>query len=357
MTSQATYDIWLSDQQGNRIQLLTAWSRLEYTRILGDVGAMTLLLTEIPNINWRRDMRLGIYRDNKFDALYLLDRVRANVKLGTVELSAVCPNHLLKRRIVAYNEKTTGGKYAASALDSIMYDVVERNLGASAGAARMISNLSIIMPAGTASTTTITTAWQNVLSMLRKLFDLSVKQKAPQFFALYAQGETRLVFEIRPVLWGMDRTISKTGQVVFSPSLGTADNLAVEMDWSDEITAAYVTGQGQQNVGSIVVVNDSAVDDGPFGRIESVANASTSSDSAGQEAAGYAELAKRKRRQKQYATIIPVGPAEYKRGWDLGDKISVVNGTFRFDAVVQGVHVLADGNGESITPKLVSYDY
>lgn len=136
-------------------------------------------------------------------------------------------------------------------------------------------------------------AWQQVLSVMQSIAQVSTEQRLPIIFDIvYRPGDFGGLGELEYRLWIKQRGLTR--DIVFAPEIGNLNDPVLTKDWTEEVTWVHVGGPGT-GIGRLVagVVDPEASLSSPFYPIEGFVELSDESNNSqlALENAGKAELA------------------------------------------------------------------
>lgn len=257
--SQAQYEIYLSDHTGRafRRNITGMVMTVEATRVVNGIGqcSVTLLPDLLDESYFHRDARIAIYRSLPgrvpsllFNTIYLLRRKKTSYEQATKKrvLLAVCLNHLISRRKIAYKAASSQARKVTTAIDDMIKAFVAENIGASATDATRDLSAYITIGANltAAPTTTKAAAYRPLLQVCQELAQASAEAGTYLAFDLSALTEDTFLFETYTGQRGVDRRQGSANQFVLSLQRGNFDNIELDRDWSGEVTRAYAGAQG-----------------------------------------------------------------------------------------------------------------
>lgn len=342
-----------------------AFARLSYMLAERQAGPLELTLPSdqrLPLSLFAKDSVLLITRDvgagPALVAPWLVRRRRlARDSSGQLRLTIAARhiNDLLARRIVVAAAGSAAADKTAFA-DDLIKAVVREQLVAPTDAARAMAALSVQADLGAAPSVSKAFAYQNVLSVLQNVCQMS------------AEAGTYLGFEVQSVAFGsyqlvtyvgqrgVDRRITSGRYLPIGPDAGIGA-YAVEDDWTAEATAIYAGGQGQAELRDLAsAANATASAASPVGRAERfrqatmVAFGNTAGLTDEAEAALYADQAR-----VRFDGLAQDAPgAIYGRDYGWGDLLTVTAEGRTFDCRVDPVRVIEDDQGETRDIRLTS---
>jgi len=363
----ATYQLWLYDPFGNNRVLIEKWTRLVYTLVVNDAGALTLTMpAALPLDYFTQDARLQVMRSVngapfalESDAPWLINYVRAYTENGARlhEIRATRPVALLEGRIVA---AASGSAYAqkTAAADNMIKAICRESLGTLVlDAGRDLSSyISVQADMSKAPSITKDFARAYVLRTCQEIAQASADHDTtptPLFFDVTQVG-SGLVLRTYTGQRGNDHTYnSGNPAVVLSEERGNLINPSLEYDYSNEKTYIYAGGQGTGTSQLIGTASDPVrIKRSPFGRREgwvSNTNATTTA-SCNYEAA--TALRKGRPSITFSGTIQSIPGAEYGVDWGWGDKLTAISNDMQMNCRVDTLSVTVESGKEQIDGKL-----
>lgn len=382
-----TYTLWLTTPTGERLAVFDRFLSLDYRRTLNAVGVRQrmrinspypLVLTlpydaddtihHLPLASIGRDYRLEVWRSvagglQELDTgtVWLIQRVTKRILPDgqrVIELGAVPALDILGRRIVAYAAETSQARKSGPA-DDLMKAIVRENLGSSADTTRNASAwLAVANDISAAAHVTKAFARRNVLTVLQELAEASAQAGVDLFFDIVAPTPGTLRFETYAHTRSADHSYGNTlgmPVVVLSAETGTLMSVLRSTDWGDELTHAYVAGQGAQAAREMVLIaDDHRAGIVPFGRREILRDARHVATTAALTAEGHAALHHGLPIDLFQAVVLSRPPyAVYGLHWRFGDIVSAEFDGEIMRCRIDTVHVHVDREGEHIEADLV----
>jgi hypothetical protein len=355
-----------------------SFGSLEYTNVVGDVGAFNISLPypQFDISKARKDSRLVVWRKPPGGARYLdfVGLVRSDPTPEIYQrgselysiLRGVSYNHILKRRVVAYRVDEAGFWHSGAA-DNVMKDFVYENLGAGAVGARDITAQGFTIQ----SQTTLGTAcdrqasFNNLLETLQAVSDDSrtVESTCIYFGMVPLNNGWQMEFRTNPRQWGNDHrhpsgpgaVTGVNGPVVLSLNRQNIDNASFVNNSIDEITMVYGLGQGEGVARAIVTATDlGRAGMSPFNLIEGVVNANNSSPIGDVLAAAQALLRAGRPRRSFSASIVSTPGTIYGLHWGFGDYVTTEFLGNIMDCRIEAVTVRIADSDENITAQIRS---
>lgn len=148
----------------------------------------------------------------------------------------------------------------------------------------------------------------------------SIAALADLGYAAGRDADGRILFR---VLATRDRTAASANPVIFSPNLGTVEEMIFTEDGAGNHNALYVLGAGTGVTRLVQSVLDSP-DISAHARRELALDARDADTAAAATDAGKAELARQAALRLRFTALPPhLGPHAYRRDWDVGDLVTL----------------------------------
>jgi hypothetical protein len=370
----ATYEIWLADDEGNRLENLNQFTNLEYVIAIGETGWFNLELPYDADLlamdSTKPDRQIHIMRAPDGGSLaleqaYFIERWAFPTSNGltTCKLAGSGLNKLLDRRIVGYYAGSSQASMTGVEADDMMKRIVDDALGSDANTdydgnpvtGRDIEALGFSIEAEATLAPQISRAfsWQNLLSTLQGIQAQTKAEGDETFFNIVATGTSPLTCEFRTYINqpGDDRTGGQPNALRFGTEWGNVDNPTLTVDYADLKNFVYIGGSGQESARAIEEVSDAAsIALSQFGRRETFATDTSTDVTAVLQSAGYTRLTQNKVKTTFTAEIQDTPDAPYggANGWNAGDKITISYIGRQIDAIVRRVRVYIGVDGEQV---------
>lgn len=354
------YELWYTDPEGNRLELLDTTLGFEYVITYGDIGACAINMphdTRRVYVEQSPDRRVHIWRgaDNsilQLDGIFFT-RSWGNTTdingFNSIALSGRDLNYLLDSRIVAYAAESSQAK-KTDFIDDMMKEIFNENLLSGAtDTDRDLSglNLSVSADLGDGDSITKSFAWRNVLAVLQGLQQTSKALGTEVFFNIRATSPTSYIFETYTGQPNNDRTITTgTNPLIFGTEFGNVINPFYSENFIAERNYIYSGGRGQGSDRNIQEVEDTTrINQSVWNRKEGFINASGTTD-ATVTAIGNEALEANRPKKIFRATILSTPNTPYGGdGWRVGDKLTITYRNQQFDVLVRSGHVKVDNRG------------
>jgi hypothetical protein len=177
--------------------------------------------------------------------------------------------------------------------------------------------------------------------------------------AAAAAGGTYLAFDVVPDgsgfefqtfvdVWGEDRRAT----VLLAAEMGTLAGVGLITDWTQEYTAVYASGRGNEVIAA-VAVDSARVATSPFGRIETYLNASNAATADAVSGAANADLQAGRPREQFSASLVEQPGTVYGVELYLGDVVAAEHAGTRYTCRVEPVAItLAENGAETVDVQL-----
>lgn len=371
MTAKKKYQVWWSNDRGERLIQLDQLAFLNYSKIVNGIGTCNIGLPyeKYGNI-WKEDYRVEVYRrpslraDLRLENIFFMQepiiRTRMEDNVTILDMTGHDAMTMLGRKIIKYKSGTTQSRKLVDPIDDMMKEIVDENMGAAAyadDADRAIPyNLGYFQVQADASAGAIVEkafAYRNVLDVLKELGRLS-RQLTPEIFFDVVPVTSKL-FEFRTYSnqRGADRRFS-AGKSAFYFSLerGNLEGPSYEFDTFEEKNVVYVGGQGEGESRDLIErENTDRSELSVWARREmfkdarnvEYGNTSILNDE-GDEALGENEPEKR-----FVSNFLDAPGSRYGVDWDFGDRVTASYAGIQFDVDIKQVQVtLQDDGSEKI---------
>lgn len=365
------HELWLTDDRGNRLDLLDEVESFSWTRVINDIGRCRIVLKgNFDRSLLARDNRIEVWRaptptsDLRLEDTYLIRRpiITTNaVGLQRQTVFAMSPTELLSRRIVAF---VTGSSQSSKTdlVDDMMKEIVDENLGASAGvddfgASRSFDSsfFGVQADAGAGPSITKSFAWRNVLVILQDLSDAAREAGTEVYFAIVPTSVTTFEFQTFIDQPGQDRRLpAGSGPILFSLDQGNIEVPVLEDDFEDEVNYVYGGGQGEAAGRDIQEVRDlDRINASIWNRREAFRDSRHEATSAGVTDEAEIRLIEGRPKRRFSADLLSVDGARYGLDWDFGDRVTVEYLKEQFNALTRAVSISVDSEGlETVTGRL-----
>lgn len=393
----ATYEFWLSDDSGRRIDLLENISFASFARAVSGLGTIQVGIPFRPFANqfnpyFKPDWRIEAWRSPAYgipmrcEDVFLLRKphvyTRAQDGMDMISFYGRNGLDLLKRRSViqlpgtSYTEKT-------AQIDNMMKAIVRQQMlyGSALDPAGAVDNtrawpsgeFSVQGDVGLGTSLTRAFAGRVVYDILDDLRKASIQSN------LTSSANYRIYFDMVPRWFSPSDTSSgarqgwefrtyanlrggdRTTGIEFSSENENLKAPEYSISHLDEVNVAIVTGNGRGSAQQYTTVTDSVrVGVSRWNRVEKVVSASNETSTTGLADAGKTALGNGKPKEDLNVTFLNTegGPntprSLYGIDWDLGDKVRVNVAEKQFYAEIGSVYVAIDENGkETITARNV----
>lgn len=389
----ADYELWLTDDAGRRMALLTEFGEpafFSYTRAVNGLGTASVGIPYVPffakiNPPFQPDWRIEIWRSAahgipmRREDVYMLRKPNIYSRADGMQIIHFYGRNgydLLRRRSVIQRAGTSHALKTDNA-DDMMKAIVREQMvyGSAVDEDGVVDNsrawpqyeFTVDADLGLGPSITLGFHGKSVIDVLKDIkantFQLNLNNSSNRriFFSVEAVSlavtnslsPLGWVFRTRADLFGTDRTSG----IEFSEENENIQTPSYAEDHLDEFNTVIVNGNGSGASMLIEVVTDSdRVNSSRWNRCEKVLSASNQATTTALQNAGYSELDKGKPKI-DFPVIFLNTPGSRKHprsmyglDWDLGDLLRVNYAKKQFDVECTIVYVSVDENGkETIT--------
>jgi hypothetical protein len=363
----ASYELWLSRDDGTRLASLDMVSQFEYTMAFHQVGTCKLVLPDtVDRTMLNADRRVEIWRApagarSILERVYLLrkfEEVTDSNGVRTYVLTGYDGNDLLRRRIVDYPGGTAWAEKTDEA-DDMCKAIVRENLSDSCvNNNRKISTTYLTIAEDTSQGPTLTDfsfPFRNVLTVLQEIAEAADTAGTPIYWDMVPVSRVQWQFQTWTGQPGVDHTyVNRVAPVIVGQEYGTLQEPTLELDYSEEVTRIIAGGEGDDEDREIKYADDlPRYRRSAFGWAEAYEDASEQEDEDGLTAAAYKALAAGRPKLRFAATLVESLGVRYGIHWRWGDKLTAMYGQDNYSCIVKTLRVQVDGNGrESIEARL-----
>lgn len=358
----ARYSCYLDDAFGVRLADASNFISLSYTRVVNDVGSLTLVLPGDYPMQYviAPDGRIEVWRklDSgreylETDAVWLIKKVAQKLDargLKTIVLEAVTPLHLLREpgRFVNYVAGSAQTSYSAAAADDQIKQVARQNIGTSASGARDIS-LYVTVDANVSQAASIAKsfAWRDCLKVMQEFADASTQAGTYCAFDIVATAPDALSFRTFTQQRGVDhRFPGGNNPVLLSPEMGNLGEVEPTQDWSEEVTYALAAGQGEESSRLTASAQDTARQAAsPFGLRELFVDATQYSSTTGLSNEAAAAVRRGRPRRVFRGRVLDTPDTQYGVHWGWGDFVTAQAFGVLIDCRIEAVTITVQAGG------------
>jgi hypothetical protein len=352
------YTVYLDTPLGVRLAVLP-FLKLTYTLAVNTIGTCEVVLPESVDAGlFRRDSRIEVWRSIdggpeylEADKHWLVRKITRTIAANgsrTLTIGCVCPNDILRRRVVAYPANNANAPFALPA-DGVIRGLITTNIAGDINETRDVipADLSsLFYAAGNASAgiaVAVQAARENVLETCRDVCAAAADAGAYLAFDTVWDG-SRLAVNTYIGQRGVDhRFPGGLNPVILGPDFGTMTDVEITEDYTGEWTCVIVPS------GPTTATDDARVAASPFNHIEVVATGINTPVSGQLTSLVQNEL----RRGRPVRTIVgqiqDTPGTQYGKQWGWGDRVTVQVEGINYDARVDAVTVTVEGGKETIT--------
>lgn len=351
------YNIVMTDPFGRSYpdRYLNDFISLVYGRHEMEVGQLVIDLPDThPPYTYRQHNRIYVWDGNALagDVFWLVTKVerRMDENGGWVnQVTATDPNVLLTYRY-AMDYSGDPRTVVIGECAQAIYEIVTNQLGIDATGSAIATNpardISAYFEVSAPPTGTPlafkTFAWQQLLSTIAALCQTSFEQGVYLTFDIVRLNNDKLQFR----LYTGQRGIDRRGIITLSDERESLSNIRYVTDWTEAATAVVAAGQGEESDREVVyVVDQTRINDSPFGYIESFRDARHIDDLTHLQTEAYARLNDGRPRIFAQAALQERADSRWGIHFNFGDQVTVAVQDALFDARIRGFEVsVRDGD-------------
>jgi len=254
---------------------------------------------------------------------------------------------LLARRIITATAGSAGGSKSDPA-ETVMKEWVLEQVGASAGAGRVTTGLSIEADGANGNTVTMGRSYKGVLGVLQEVASIGGGD-----FDVVGTGPATCEFRWYTGQRGTDRTAS----VIFALERGNMAEPSLRVARQNEVNAVLVAGQGSGAARELVWRTDATlIDDSTWNRCELFRDARNESATAGLNSVGDGALEEAKPRWSIGFKVLQTPAYAYGVHYFLGDLVTAKFMTYSGTKKINAVSVAVNDGGMSEIIKMVEME-
>lgn len=357
----------LADALGTHLTTITGFGDaegpgLEYALSVGNPTA-PLILTVPGTFDaslFRLDGRIGVWRtiagrppvlDGQ--AIWLIRKWEYGPKGSYTKVTAYHANHLLSRRIIAYDAGTTYTSKSAAAADNQIKSFASQNLGSGIVSAdrdgvetqadisaylTIQSNLSLGQSVAKGATR------RQLDRVIQELEESSTT--AGTYLTTEIIAPTESTFELRTYTQqrGVDHTTGSNQPVILSETRGNIENVVLTIDRTEEKTFIVAGGGGQEAARLITTALDTTrMAESPFNRIELFVEDTNINDTTQLQDIADAALRASIPIIDVNADLVETPAVTRGLHFDLGDLLTVEHRGQQYDVRLDAIAVRAQG--------------
>lgn len=370
--AKAKYQIWWTDDRGNRIFQISKWAFLNYTRVVNGIGTANIGLPLAAykttdffiGADFKTDFRIEVWRTSRLGTRRRLEniffmqegviRTRQDDGVTIMDMTGHDPLGQLKRRIDKFRSGTAQSR-KTGAIDNVMKEIVDEQMGAAAladDAGRAVPyNAGIFRiqaDSGLGATITKSFAFRNILDVLKELHQMSQINAPKIYFDVVPITPTLFEFQTFQNQRGADRRQSaEKSAFLFSIDRGNLEAPSYEFDSFNEKNVVYVAGQGEGADRDRVERSTTRETSSVWGRREVFRDARTEDkdDTDALNAVGDEELGFRRPKQRFIANFLDTENSVYGIDWDFGNLHTANYAGLQFDFEIKIVYVTVEDDG------------
>lgn len=363
--TEALYEIYLSDDRGERVGVLEKYISFDLALVTNDYGPCEVVLDGVQYDieQFGKDYRLEFERNGDVlgEAPFLIVDKEIELSGGEyrITLSGLHANYILDLPIVAYY---AGSGPAASLVNQPCDDLIKRlaryNLDSLAqngphvlGTSDDLRDLAApdISPYFTvagdtsqAATTNKSFSRRKMLDIMQEIAETSYYQGVPLFFGIKTNDDGLLELDTQLGQWGTDRR----GELVISPEFNNLVNGKLSWNWQNEVTVAYVLGADENENRVVKAVQSPRTSASVFSWMERTYNASNITTDSVLESHGQALLNKNRAIIRLSGEVQETESFVYGEDWSFGDRLDAAFGSWTGSVWINRLRVKMDQKEE-----------
>jgi len=358
----AGYQIYYRTPEGDLLEIIQEFTRLEWARKENEVGAMTLTMPRlIDKSALRADSRLEIWRTSGGrtslvgkTVWFLQDWALSG---SYMELMAYDANWILSGAIVAYASGTTNAGCTSAAADDVSKAVVRGNLTTDATSDRDISAwLSVDPDLTLAQESTKDYSRRQVLPLLQELAQESREKGTYLAFDIEYVDSDSLIFKTFTGARGTNHGTTSVNPVILSEKFKSLEDVTYTERHGREYTYVYAGGQGKGDLRLVEGAEDTTRSRrSPFGRREGWVDARMCSTSDSLVAEACAALEAARPVKMITGKIVETEGCQFMVHYDFGDIVVAQFEDLSVDAHVDAVHGVVENGLETLDNRILGY--
>ncbi len=294
---------------------------------------------------WHRDIANSLAWTLDFEALIRWQAWYVTVDGALVyEVGGVGYVDLLARRVIYATAGSAGGTKSGPA-ESLMKAWVLEQVGASAGAGRVTTGLSIEADGAAGNTLTMGRSYKGVLPVLQEIAAIGGGD-------CDVVGTGAATFEFR--WYTGQRGTDRTATVIFALERGNMAEPSLRIARQNEVNAVLVGGQGEAAARALVWRTTAGlIDDSTWNRCEQFRDARNESTTAGLNAVGDKALDEGQPRWNIGFKVVQVPTCSYGVHYFLGDLVTAKFTAYTGTKKINAVSISCNDSGTSEVIKMV----
>lgn len=371
------YEFSLYSPDGQPVAILSKIVSASLARAVNAVGALQMIIpldlsSRLPNgytlNSYERDSRLVIRRRASplypwklvGDTIWFIRLVEFRLnQQGEYELqvTAYDANHIVQRRIVAYDAGTPQADKTGEA-DAVIKEIMDENFGpAATDPDRDLSaflSIAADLPAGTTPSIEKQFSRKNVLSVCQEICQTSTVNGVWLGFDVVCQSYNQFQFRTFTNQRGVDRRWPNgTNPLILAPEYNNLSQAEYTFDATSEVTFVYAGGTGEGEDRLVATASDPLrLEASPFNRIEEWYDSRNTTEETALEDDAEAELRKKRPRELFAGQINENQVALFGVHFDFGDYVTADFNGKKSNCRIDAFKIDLNENGETINVQL-----
>ena len=363
--SKQKYQIWWTDDRGNRILQIEDWAFLNYARIVNGISYLNL---GVPLAAYGdffvKDYKIEVWRaprvgeKRRLEDVYIARKPKYYTRTGDnvsmIEITSANGVSLLNERIEKFKATTSQAK-KTDKIDDMMKEIVDEHMGAAAYAddpdravPYNLGYFRIQADGGLGATETKSFSYQAVMPVLKALHKLSQQNGPKIFFDVVPVTPSIYEFRTYSTQRGSDKRFSAgKSTLLFALKNGNLRGPQLTEDNFGEKNVVYVAGEGEGTARTVVEREDTGLSkQSIWARREMYRDDRMTSTTAGLNSTGDEELGNNRPARRFISDMLSIPGSEYGVDWDLGDRATVEYVNRLIDIQILIVYVTVTDTGE-----------
>jgi len=361
------YELWLTTDEGSRIQLLDDSMSFEGVRTVNGIGQFTMTLKpEFDTDLIQPDRMVQVWRapsDGRLSLwnVYFIRRWSFVYSGNEEQITVAGPDmmDLLRRRIVCYGAGQTQTIKTDQADDMIKAVFNENAVNDTFGTlfgSRNWTGLSIEVNLAAGPTLEKAFAWRRMDQVSADIAQAAQTAGTEVFYYLEP------TVDLDTISFRLQTRINQPGVdlsdvLTFATEYGNMADPSYEEDWSNEVNYVYAAGQGVENLRYTQEVYDAArIGQSRWNRCEGFADARHSEALNQIREEGRQQLERGRPVRRFGARIVETEGTQYGRDWNWGDKVRARYRGMEFDCIIRTVRIWLEESGRETVDVRLEYE-
>lgn len=365
------YEVWLYNPEGTRIAFIDRFSALSFSRAFGTIGRFSMTLpysvefaTLVNPYNMIHITRTPHAGQSRLEFGGFINRIEYADQNGqdNLILSGVDGIDILKSRIIAYRSGDAKASYSGSYTSFAIDQTIDNQLGSIAtDTLRNIKSYGFYIQGsgaiGIGAPINMKFAWKNLLDVINNMCAVSYQKGYPIYYDIIPivdNNRAEWVLVTFADQLGVDRSYTGSSVTLFSKDFGNLENSRLVYDYADEITYAYVGGEGEAAARELGTAYDAdRVYRTPWSRREKFVNFSSQENATALTDRAEQAVREGKPRITFTGNLKDSLQTRYGLDWHYGDKVAIKYLNKSFTGLVNAIAIsLNERKQEIVTARV-----